>query len=89
MIIGYDRPLYILPFDHRKSFQTRMFGWQGALTAAQTAEITATKPVIYDGSQAAVAAGVPKEHAAILVSPSNNEAFAIGARSLSIPRRGA
>ena len=26
---GYDQPLYILPFDHRGSFQTKMFGWKG------------------------------------------------------------
>ena len=32
--LGYDKPLYILPFDHRGSFQTKMFGWKGALTAA-------------------------------------------------------
>ncbi|HMB03520.1 MAG TPA: hypothetical protein VKP69_07250 [Isosphaeraceae bacterium] len=44
-----------------------MFGWQGALTAAQTAEISAAKFVIYDGFQSAVAAGVSKEHAGILV----------------------
>ena len=37
--IGFDKPLYILPFDHRGSFQTKMFGWKGALTAEQTAEI--------------------------------------------------
>jgi hypothetical protein len=24
--IGYDKPLYILPFDHRGSFETKMFG---------------------------------------------------------------
>ena len=34
---GYDQPLYILPFDHRGSFETKMFGWTGALDAAQTA----------------------------------------------------
>ena len=67
MIIGYDRSLYILPFDHRASFQTGMFGWQGALTAAQTAEISAAKLVIYDGFRSTVAAGVSKEHAGILV----------------------
>ena len=49
MTIGYDQPLYILPFDHRESFQTKMFGWEGALSAAQTAEIAAAKQVIYDG----------------------------------------
>ena len=65
--IGYDKPLYILPFDHRGSFETKMFGWHGDLTAAQTAEIAAAKQVIYDGFKAAVEAGVPKEKAGILV----------------------
>src|SRR6516225_3869641 len=65
--IGFDKPLYILPFDHRGSFQTKLFGWKGALTAAQTAEIAAAKQVIYDGFKAALAAGVPKEKAGILV----------------------
>jgi len=32
--LGFDRPLYILPFDHRGSFETKMFGWEGALAAA-------------------------------------------------------
>ncbi len=67
MNVGFDRPLYILPFDHRGSFQTKMFGWKGTLTDAQTAEIAATKQVIYDGFKQAVAAGVPKEKAGILV----------------------
>jgi myo-inositol catabolism protein IolC len=65
--LGYDQPLYILPFDHRGSFQTKMFGWHGNLTPAQTAEIAAAKQVIYDGFKAAVAGGVPKAKAGILV----------------------
>src|SRR6478735_9142894 len=64
---GYDRPLYIQPFDHRGSFQTKMFGWQSPLSDAQTAEIAGAKRVIYDGFKAALAAGVPKERAGILV----------------------
>jgi 5-dehydro-2-deoxygluconokinase len=67
MNIGYDKPLYIQPFDHRGSFQTKMFGWKGTLTGEQTAEIAAAKQVIYDGFKDAVAAGVPKEKAGILV----------------------
>jgi 5-dehydro-2-deoxygluconokinase len=67
MTIGFDRPLYILPFDHRGSFQTKMFGWKGTLTPEQTAEIAATKQVIYDGFKAALAAGVQKDKAGILV----------------------
>jgi myo-inositol catabolism protein IolC len=65
--IGFDKPLYILPFDHRGSFQVKMFGWKGALTAEQTAEIAAAKQVIYDGFKAAVQDGVPEERAGILV----------------------
>jgi 5-dehydro-2-deoxygluconokinase len=64
---GYTKPLYIQPFDHRGSFQTRMFGWKGTLTEAQTAEIAAAKRVIFDGFKAAVAAGVPKAKTGILV----------------------
>jgi myo-inositol catabolism protein IolC len=65
--IGYDKALYIQPFDHRGSFQTKLFGWEGKLTEEQTARIAASKQVIYDGFKAAVAAGVPKENAGILV----------------------
>jgi myo-inositol catabolism protein IolC len=64
---GYDRALYIMPFDHRGSFQTKMFGWKGALNEAQTAEIAAAKRVIFDGFKAAIAGGVPAAKAAILV----------------------
>lgn len=67
MTLGYDKSLYILPFDHRGSFETKMFGWSGELTAAQTAEIAAAKQVIYDGFKLAVADGVAKEKAGILV----------------------
>src|SRR5258705_11457991 len=65
--LGYDQPLYILPFDHRGSFVTKMFGWHGDLTPAQTAEIAAAKQVIYDGFKAVIIAGVPREKAGILV----------------------
>jgi myo-inositol catabolism protein IolC len=65
--LGFDKPLYILPFDHRGSFQKKMFGWDGELSSQQTAEIAAAKRVIYDGFKAAVHGGVPKDKAGILV----------------------
>jgi myo-inositol catabolism protein IolC len=67
MTLGYNKPLYILPFDHRATFQTGMFGWKGPISPEQTAQIAAAKEVIYDALKAAVAAGVPKERAGILV----------------------
>jgi 5-dehydro-2-deoxygluconokinase len=65
--IGFVKPLYVLPFDHRGLFQTQMFGSNNTITAAQTAEIASAKRVIYDGFKAAIAAGVPKDKAGILV----------------------
>ena len=67
MTIGFDKDLYVLPFDHRATFKTKMFGWTGTITNEQTAHIATFKRVIYDALQAAVAAGVPKVKAGILV----------------------
>jgi myo-inositol catabolism protein IolC len=67
MTRGFDLPLYVLPFDHRGSFETGMFRGKGALISEQTAQIAEAKHVIYDGFKAAVAAGMPKQKAGILV----------------------
>ena len=67
MTIGYDKPLYVLPFDHRATFSKNMFGWKGQLTAEQTEEIAAVKQVIYEAFQDCLAGGVPKARAGILV----------------------
>jgi 5-dehydro-2-deoxygluconokinase len=67
MNLGYDKPLYVLPFDHRGTFKKQMFGWEGTLSPEQTAAISEVKQVIYDGFKEAIASGVPKEHAGILV----------------------
>jgi len=45
--LGFDRPLYILPFDHRGSFQSGLFGWKGALTSEETERVAASKAIIY------------------------------------------
>ena len=82
--VGFDRPLYILPFDHWGSFQTKMFGWTGELTAEQTAKIAAAKRVIYDGLLAALAAGVPRAVAGILVNEQFGAAILRDARAQGI-----
>lgn len=64
---GYDRPLYIQPFDHRGSFQSGLFGWKPPLNDPQTAEIAGSKQIIYDGFRSALAGGAPAEKAGILV----------------------
>ena len=71
MITGYEKPLYILPFDHRHSYITGVFHWQEPLTPEQVAEIVASKQVIYDGFKAAVADGPIRDRAGILVDESS------------------
>lgn len=66
-ILTKMKPLYILPFDHRGSFIT-MFGFRkDALTPETRRILTDYKHVIYEGFLKALAQGVPKDTAAILV----------------------
>lgn len=64
---GYDHALYVLPFDHRGSFQTGLFGLKGPLTEAQTEDVAGAKQVVYDAFRVALEEGVPGKEAAILV----------------------
>ncbi len=79
--LGFDRPLYILPFDHRGSFQTKLFGWTGTLTPEQTAQVSASKQVIYDGFRAAIRSGLPDQKAGVLVDEQFGSAILIDART--------
>jgi 5-dehydro-2-deoxygluconokinase len=81
MSSGFDKPLYLLPFDHRESFQTKMFGWQGVLTNDQTLEIAVAKQIIYEGFITAITGGVPKERAGILVDEQFGAAILRDARA--------
>ena len=64
---GYTRELLVLPFDHRGSFQEKMFGIHGKPTEEQTKYIASFKTLIYEGFQKAVKTGLPKEKMSVLV----------------------
>jgi myo-inositol catabolism protein IolC len=49
MGLGYDGRLYILAFDHRGSFQKKMFGIQGDPTPEETERISDAKHLIFEG----------------------------------------
>jgi myo-inositol catabolism protein IolC len=57
MALGYDGKLYILAFDHRGSFQKKMFGIEGDPDAEQTAEISDAKHLIFEGMLKAAESG--------------------------------
>lgn len=67
MPLGYDGKLYILAFDHRGSFQTKMFGIQGDPTPEQTATITDAKQLVYEGMVQAVERGADAAATGVLV----------------------
>src|SRR5918997_789556 len=58
MALGYDGKLYILAFDHRGSFQKKMFGIEGDPTPEQTETIADAKHLIFEGMLKAAEEGV-------------------------------
>ncbi|MEA2420132.1 MAG: hypothetical protein QOE60_2338 [Thermoleophilaceae bacterium] len=67
MTLGYDGKLYILAFDHRGSFQKKMFGIEGDPTPEQTETISDAKHLIFEGMVKAVEAGVDPHATGVLV----------------------
>ena len=67
MALGYDGKLYILAFDHRGSFQKKMFGIEGDPTPEQTETIADAKRLIFEGMEQAVERGVDPSATGVLV----------------------
>jgi 5-dehydro-2-deoxygluconokinase len=57
MALGYDGKLYFLAFDHRGSFQKKMFGIEGDPTPEETERIADAKHLIYEGMVKAAESG--------------------------------
>jgi myo-inositol catabolism protein IolC len=67
MRLGYNRPLYLPPFDHRHSYVTGIFNFNPPLTVDQHEAVVDSKRVIYDGFRHALGNEVPIASAGILV----------------------
>src|SRR5918911_1745105 len=67
MALGYDGKLFILAFDHRGSFQKKMFGIEGDPTPEQTDTISDAKHLIWEGMQAAAERGLDQQASGVLV----------------------
>src|SRR4051794_39240705 len=57
MALGYDGKLFILAFDHRGSFQKKMFGIEGDPDPEQTETISDAKHLIFEGLLSATGSG--------------------------------
>ncbi len=67
MALGYDGKLYILAFDHRGSFQKKMFGIEGDPTPEETETINDAKRLIFEGMLEAVSRGAEAGATGVLV----------------------
>jgi 5-dehydro-2-deoxygluconokinase len=67
MALGYTKPLYLLAFDHRASFERDLFGASHPISDKTRAGVTDAKEVIYEGFVEATGRGVPRDAAGILV----------------------
>src|SRR3954462_9123758 len=67
MALGYHGKLFILAFDHRGSFQKKMFGIEGDPSEEQTQTISDAKHLIFEGMLAAAEKGLDEEASGVLV----------------------
>ncbi len=94
MNLGYDKALYLLPFDHRASYVSDMFHLQPPLDATQRAQVIDSKQLIYEGFRHALTEGVPFDAAGVLVDEQFGAAILRDARqrgcvtALSVERSG-
>jgi 5-dehydro-2-deoxygluconokinase len=63
MALGYTKPLYLLAFDHRGSFERDLFGAWPPISYNIRAGIAHAKEVIYEGFVEATRRGVPHDAA--------------------------
>jgi myo-inositol catabolism protein IolC len=67
MALGYHGKLYILAFDHRGSFQKKMFGIPGDPTPEEVETISDAKRLIFEGMLEAVSRGAEAGATGVLV----------------------
>jgi myo-inositol catabolism protein IolC len=69
--IGYPKPLFVQPFDHRASFTKSFFGFEGAPRIESGEDlfdpVVRAKTLIYRGLLRAIDKGVEHDHVGVLV----------------------
>jgi myo-inositol catabolism protein IolC len=83
-MLGYERDLYLLAFDHRGSFQKQLLGIHGVPTREQAARISDTKTLIFEGFIAAHEKGHLGDGAGILVDEEFGTPVARRAKEMGI-----
>ena len=85
MPLGYDKPLYLMAFDHRGSFEHGLFGATPPVSAQVHEQITAAKELIFDAHLQALAAGAPAAACGVLVDEEFGASVARRAKKENVP----
>ncbi len=85
MTLGYNRPLYLMAFDHRGSFEHDLFGAAEPVSADVRAGIIKVKEIIFDAHSQALAAGAPAEASGVLVDEEFGAGVARRAKAQGVP----
>ncbi len=87
--IGYDKPLFVQPFDHRGSFTKGFFGLSGppAVSAGkdERTPVTQAKMLVYRGLLEAIDKGVPRDQLGLLVDAEFGGPVILDAQRQGIP----
>jgi myo-inositol catabolism protein IolC len=85
MTLGYDKPLYLMAFDHRGSFEQDLFGATEPVSAQVRDGIIGVKEIIFDAHVQALAAGAPAEACGVLVDEEFGAGVARRAKQEGVP----
>lgn len=85
MTLGYDKPLYLMAFDHRGSFERGLFGATPPVSPEVHAGITNAKEIIFEAHMRALAAGAPADACGILVDEEFGAGVARRAKEEGVP----
>jgi len=87
--LGYGKPLFVQPFDHRGSFTKTYFNFKGAPAIEpgknQFVPVSDAKTLIYRGLLKAIEMGVPRDEVGILVDAQFGSHIISDAKSRGIP----
>jgi myo-inositol catabolism protein IolC len=85
MTLGYNKPLYMLAFDHRGSFQRNLLGIAGPPNAAEADRISDAKRILYEAFELAIHNGVDRALAGLLVDEEFGADVATRAKEAGVP----
>jgi myo-inositol catabolism protein IolC len=85
MTLGYDKPLYLMAFDHRGSFEHDLFGASEPVSATVRDGIIKVKEIIFAAHVQALAAGAPAGACGILVDEEFGAGVARQAKDAAVP----